>query len=193
MPDRIAIFIDGGYLDKVLQLEFNRAQINYPKLSGWMSQGIDILRTYYYNCLPYKNNPPTIDQSRQFSNAQSFFNRLNSFPKYEVREGKLEFRGIDRDTGKPIFQQKRVDIMLGVDMAMAATKHKVTHIGLLTGDSDFLPAVMAAKEEFVIVRLFHSNFYDATRRIDLRPHRELWGQVDERYVITQDVISSILR
>ncbi|MGQ9558712.1 MAG: NYN domain-containing protein [Desulfurispora sp.] len=114
-------------------------------------------------------------------------------PKYEVRAGKLEFRGIDRDTGRLILQQKRVDIMLGVDMVMLASKQKITHAAIVTGDSDFLPAIIAAKQEGVIVKLFHSNYKNAIENINLRPHRDLWEAADERYVISQDVINSILR
>lgn len=196
MTDRIAIFIDGGYLDKVLQLEFGKARIEYDLLSNWMAGCIDILRTYYYNCLPYQFNPPTEEQSRQFANAQSFHKKLNALPKYEVREGKLEFRGIDRETGKPILQQKRVDIMLGVDMVMLASKRMITHVAIFASDSDFLPAIIAAKQEGVIVRLYHSNYIckkEDNSRIDLRPHRDLWEKVDERIVITQDIINTILR
>lgn len=193
LPDRIAIFIDGGYLDKILQLEFNKAKIKYDELSNWMANGIDILRTYYYNCLPYQGNPPTQEQKDQFSNAQSFHTILNRLPRYEVREGKLEFRGIDRDTGRLILQQKRVDLMLGVDMAVSALKQKITHVAVLTGDSDFLPAIEAVKQEGVIVKLFHSALYNRAKSIDLRPHRDLWDKCDERIPITQQVISNILR
>ncbi|OPX84567.1 MAG: NYN domain protein [Pelotomaculum sp. PtaB.Bin104] len=192
MPDRIAIFVDGGYLDKILQREFSRAQINYSALSNWMANGIDILRTYYYNCLPFKKDPPTPEQSKQFANAQSFFSKLNSLPKYEVREGKLEFRGVDRDTGRMIFQQKRVDIMLGVDLTILASKHMITHAAIVTGDSDFLPAIVAAKQEGIMVKLFHS-IYNPTKEIDLRPHKDLWEKADERFIITQEVINKILR
>ena len=192
MPDRIAIFIDGGYLDKVLQLEFNRARIRYELLSEWMANGIDILRTYYYNCLPYKGNPPTPQQSSQFSNAQSFHNSLNRLSRYQVREEKLELRGTD-SAGKNIYQQKRVDLMLGIDVVMSALKHKITHAAILSGDSDFLPAVEIAKGEGVIIWLFHSACIDSTNCINLRPHSELWEFADERFIITQAIINSILR
>ncbi|MCL6634865.1 MAG: NYN domain-containing protein [Peptococcaceae bacterium] len=191
--DRIANFIDGGYLDKVLKLEFNLAPIDYSLLANWMANGIDILRTYYYNCLPYKNNPPSPEQAKRFSRKQSFFYSLQRMPKFDVREGKLEFRGIDRDTGNPIFQQKRVDILLGVDLALLASKNKITHAGILTSDSDFLPAIIAAKQEGVIIKLYHSTFKDQIRNIDLCPHKDLWDAADERIPITQSVIDSILR
>ncbi len=191
MSDRIAIFIDGGYLDKILQLEFNKARIDYEALSNWMANGIDILRTYYYNCLPYQGNPPTAEQSKQFSNAQAFHTRLNRFSKYEVREGKLEFRGINKITEKPIYQQKRVDLMLGVDMTRAALKQRITHAAILSGDSDFLPAIECVKQEGIIVILYHSNYRGDN--INLKPHVDLWEMVDERRCITQELINQILR
>jgi uncharacterized LabA/DUF88 family protein len=194
LPDsRIAVFIDGGYLDKILQLEFNRARIDYEALSRWMARDVDILRTYYYNCLPYKSNQPTQEQAQQYSNAQSFHSKLNRLPYYEVREGVLEFRGIDRDTGRPIYQQKRVDILLGVDMVKLASKGKITHAAILTGDSDFLPAVEAIKGEGVMLWLYHSVYCDPARGISLRPHRDLFDRADDRTAITQRVIDSILR
>ncbi|MGD0620926.1 MAG: NYN domain-containing protein [Thermacetogeniaceae bacterium] len=194
MPDtRIAMFIDGGYLDKLLQLQFNRARIDYEALSQWMARGNDILRTYYYNCLPYKGHTPTPEQERQYSNAQSFHAKLNMLPHYEVREGVLEFRGIDRDTGRPIYQQKRVDIKLGVDMVRLASKGRISHAAILTGDSDFLPAVEAVQTEGVILWLYHSTYFDLTRNIDCRPHGDLVAKADNRTTITQAVIDSILR
>ncbi len=49
---RIAIFIDGAYMDHTLRDEFSTARIDYQLLAEWMANGIDLLRTYYYNCLP---------------------------------------------------------------------------------------------------------------------------------------------
>jgi len=47
------------------------------------------LRTYYYHCLPYKSNSPTIEESQRFSQAQGFYRRLQRLPRFEVREGSL--------------------------------------------------------------------------------------------------------
>lgn len=59
---RIAIFIDGAYLDYTLRGEFGEARIAYEQLSARLALDIDILRTYYYNCLLYQSNPPTIEE-----------------------------------------------------------------------------------------------------------------------------------
>jgi uncharacterized LabA/DUF88 family protein len=63
----------------------------------------------------------------------------------------------------PIFVQKRVDNMIGVDMALLARKGKVTNVGLLTGDSDYIPSVEAVKREGVLVTLWHGSFSANTR------------------------------
>ena len=55
------------------------------------------------------------------------------------------------------FRQKQVDIMLAIDMIKLALKNKIQHIILITGDSDFVPAVQYVKEEGVMVHLRHAD------------------------------------
>ena len=42
---RVAISIDGAYLEKVLRNEFGFAQVDFAKLSELMARGREILRT----------------------------------------------------------------------------------------------------------------------------------------------------
>jgi len=51
MSDKAAVFIDGAYLDKVLQEEFNSPRIDYEKLAHWMTRGVPLFRSYYYHCI----------------------------------------------------------------------------------------------------------------------------------------------
>lgn len=182
---RVAIFIDGGYLDYVLRHEFGNARIDYEKFAAWMAGPNELLRTYYYHCLPFQSNPPTDDERRRFSQAQSFFSRLCRIPRFHVREGKLAFRGRDASTGQLIFEQKRVDLMLGLDMALLAAKHQVSDVVLFSGDSDLLPAVEAVKAEGVLFRLYHGTVQ--------RPHADLYAAADERTALSSDVVQSIFR
>lgn len=179
---RIASFIDGAYLDFMLKEEFDTARVDYQKLSDKMANGLDVLRTYYYHCLPYQSNPATLEERERFGKAQRFFTVLRRLPRYEIRLGKLAFRGFDGD-GKPIFEQKRVDILLGVDLALLAGKNQISHAALLAGDSDFLPAVSAAKQEGVLIWLYHGK----------NVHNDLWEEADERFRIDQAFIDEILR
>ncbi len=182
--DRVAIFIDGAYLDYGLRDEFGSARIDYGGLANHLAGGKEILRTYYYHCLPYQSDPPVTDEAEKFGRAQSFMAQLDRLPRFAVRLGKLAFRGL-RDDGRPIFVQKRVDIMLGVDLVLLGVKGQISTAVLLAGDSDFLPAVEIVRQEGVVVHLYHFTRHQA--------HRELWDSCDERTAISQDLIESIPR
>ena len=181
MANRVAIFIDGAYLDYLLKVEFGAVRIDYSALSERMAGESDILRTYYYHCPPYQGNPPTQDERERYSTQRRFFDTLDRLPRYMVRLGRLAYRGVD-DRGRPRYEQKRVDILLGVDLVQLAAKQNIQEAVLLAGDSDFIPAVTAAKSEGVVIKLFHGE----------RPHSDLWREADERTQITQSFIDSIL-
>ncbi len=178
---RVAIFIDGAYLEHVLKDEFNEARIDFQALSERMAGTSDILRTYYYHCPSYQSDPPTEEERIRYSGRRKFFDALDRLPRYKVRLGRLA-RRIDQ-RGRPRFEQKRVDILLGVDMVQLAAKQAIQEAVLVAGDSDFIPAVTAAQSEGVVLRLFHG----------MRPHNDLWQECDERTRLTDEFIESILR
>jgi uncharacterized LabA/DUF88 family protein len=177
--DKIAIFMEGGYISKLLIQNFSSISVDFVKLANWIADGMDILRVYYYDCLPYQSRPSTPDEQRMLSRKQQFFYNLNRLPKFEVREGRLEYRG-RTNTGVPIFQQKRVDIMLGVDLTRLAFKKVISHAAILSGDSDYIPAIQTAKDEGILIRLIHgpTGTY----------HDQLWDIVDERMEIRADIL-----
>lgn len=179
-----AIFVDGGYFDRVSR-DCGSPRIDFGKLATELAKPNDLLRTYYYHCLPYQSVPPTQEEIDRHLGKQRFFSALNRLNRFEVREGKLEFRGVDKDTLKPIFEQKRVDIYLGVDLVLLAVKNKIARAILITGDSDFLPAIRAAKNEGVLIHLYHGSGPQ-------QPHRDLWEEADDRTLITPDLLSNFL-
>ena len=182
MPDRTAVFMDGAYLDQVVSESSLRIRIDYSKLVSYLTTSLDLFRSYYYHCPPYQGNRPTDDEKRRYAAARQFHNMLESLPRFTVRLGRLEYRG-NRDDGSPIFQQKRVDILLGVDLTLLAAKGQIQRAILLAGDSDFIPAVEVAKNEGVLVSLYHGNSY----------HRDLWQLADERVLIDQAMLDSVKR
>lgn len=181
MPGRTAIFIDGAYLDHVLKDEFQHVRIDFAKLSARMAGDAQVLRTYYYHCPPYQSTPPTEDERQRYSERRRFYAALDRLPRYMVRLGRLARRSAPGEA--PRFEQKRVDILLGVDLVLLAAKGQIQEAIILAGDSDFIPALEVARQEGVLVRLFHG----ASR------HNELWEEADERVRITQDFIDSVLR
>ena len=179
---RVAIFIDGAYLEYGFKQEFSLPRIDFGRFASKVAGDNEILRTYYYHCLPYQSNPPTTEESQLFGKRQAFYSRLSRIPRFEVKLGKLALRGSYAD-GRPILIQKRVDIMLGVDLVLLSAKRQIVTAILVAGDSDFLPAVKIAKDEGVLVHLFH---FAVTP-----PHRELWDACDERTIIDRRLIDSV--
>jgi uncharacterized LabA/DUF88 family protein len=182
-----AVYLDAGYIEKVLMHEHPGQRIDYDLLVKEMAGGDDLLRAHYYNCLPYQSNPPDQDEVERFEKKRRFIDALEMLPRFTVRLGRLALMGVGGD-GRKIFQQKRVDLMLGVDMALLAAKGKITTVALFTGDSDTIPAVEAVKQEGVVVKLWHGALRGAQS-----PSRDLYRLCDERYEFGRDVVERIRR
>lgn len=177
-----AVFIDGAYLEKVLFHDHGKPRIDFRLLVDLMVEGDELLRAYYYHCLPYRSSPPTPAEEARYAGRRRFIDALRHLPRFEVRLGKLAFRGVGSD-GRPMFQQKRVDLMLGVDMALLAGKNRIAKMALVSGDSDFTPAVEAVKNEGVLTTLWHGS-----QAGDTRPSRELVRACDEGRELTAEII-----
>ena len=182
--NQVAFFIDGAYLGQVLKVQFKSPRIDFSSFGREVCRMVDpaatLFRTYYYNCLPYQANPPTPAEQQRFSAMQSFLNALNRLPRFEVRQGKLAYRGLDQN-GRPIFVQKMVDVLLSIDLVQLCLKGRITDIVIVAGDSDFIPALEVAKQEGVTIWLLHGPNY----------HEALWNIADERVLITGDLIDRI--
>lgn len=193
---RLAIFIDGGYLDALARDEFN-VWVDYQKFTEQITatvaskttEPVDTLRTLYYHCLPYQSNPPTKDEAWRYGQKHRLFDRLRRLPRYEVREGRLMYRGVRAD-GTPIFQQKRVDLLLGLDFALLAGKNQITHAAIVTGDSDLVPAIDVARTEGVQVWLFHGPQQSKVDGSSTYAS-ELWLRADERVELDQDFMNRV--
>ncbi len=195
---RLAIFIDGGYLTALAEKEFT-IWMDFEKLPGEIlkivtaktPEPLDLLRTYYYDCLPYQSNPSTASEAERFAKARKFHDFIGRLPRFIVREGRLKFKGLDANK-EPIFQQKRVDLMLGLDIALLSAKHQVSHIAIVAGDSDLIPAFDVARNESISVWLFHGP---RTSKIDGASTyaSELWAAADERHEIDMGFMKNIER
>lgn len=194
---RLAIFIDGGYLDALAEKEF-RLRIDLELLARRIvadvgaktPEPVDLLRAFYYHCPPYQGNPPTEEERRRYAARRSFFDAVKRIPRFDVREGRLEYRGQDA-SGRKVFAQKRVDLMLGLDFALLSSKRQITHVALLAGDSDFIPAFDVAKAEGVSAWLFHGPRVSENRTSTY--HLDLWMAADERVEIDREFMESIRR
>ena len=176
---QVANFIDGGYLDAIMRDEFDNLPVDYAKLANYMSNGRNILRTCYYHCPPYNDHSAHSEAlTKKFA---EFTSGLSNLTNFELRLGRLERRGFNAQR-KPIYMQKRVDVLFALDLAKLAMKNKISHAVLLTGDSDMIPAVEIAKAEGVNVALIYGKSNP--------PHQELFALCDLRVELTWDVVNT---
>ena len=152
---RAAVFIDGAYLQKQIQLA--KVEVDYPNLADYLlapvrkNVAIDLLRCYFYHCPPWMSSNPTEDEKRRMSVHQEFCQKLEEINRWQMRLGKLERR---RDGEREYFEQKRLDVLLSCDLVRHAAAGHIQHAILVAGDSDFIPAVSAVKESGVTVTLW---------------------------------------
>ena len=189
MPDYAAVFLDGGYLDKVLE-GFGFPPIDYQAFSDEICRRSDDFtrfRTYYYHAPPFQGSSPTPEDRTRYANKMRFFNRLKYLDRFEVRLGKLELRRCP-NCGDARPRQKRVDSKLAIDLVRIAAKNQVKKAILVAGDSDHAPAVEVAKEESALVALWHLPGNAKTVA-----HGELLQLCDERFEITDELLKSVRR
>jgi len=180
---RAVVLIDNGYLSAILRDEFNETRIDYLKLSEVICTDYSRLRTYIYDCLPYQSNPPTPEQQTLYAGKVKFFNALSKLPSFEPRFGKQRPRAGG-------FVQKGVDVLLAVDLVRLSSKGQIQKAFLIAGDGDYVPAVKAAKDDGVSVKLYHSGVFQTTLDGHTIPKysNELWQICDEREIISSTLI-----
>jgi uncharacterized LabA/DUF88 family protein len=175
MNNRVAVFIDNGYLSKVLP---DGKKIDFLKFCDKVCEGKERLRTYFYDCKPFVSEPTTPEERVKTSNYNKFAGKVEALPRFQMRYGKL------RKNRDGTFEQKRVDILLAVELVRLSWSGQIGHAVIVTGDSDFVPAIEAAKDAGVITRLYYSR---------TAVHDELLSAVDERCEMDAAFVESVKR
>lgn len=186
--ERAAVLIDGGYFEKV-RLSFKKPEIDIIKFCDNICKPCERFRTYYYDALPWIGEPPDNKDLERRQTKQGFLDSLNLLHRVEVRLGEVQRKEIKCTKGPNHieFMQKLVDVLLSVDMVWLSWGDYVEKIILVSGDRDFLPAVEAAREAGMILKLVYANPPHAY------VHTNLLMACDERQVIDQDLIDESLK
>ncbi|RED28004.1 NYN domain-containing protein [Rhodopseudomonas thermotolerans] len=118
-------------------------------------EGESLLRVLYYDCPPFNGEVklPVSGNPYTFAGSDKWLRDLAAKDLFAVRRGVLKFRGYkpkkvpvatqaltDEDFA-PDFEQKGVDMRIGLDMANFAADRTVDRIILVTGDTDCVPAM----------------------------------------------------
>ncbi len=197
---RYAILIDGGFIKKKLgsQEQPLTAKVVSEFLKSLRSHEAlktnTLHRVYWYDAPPLTDkirkplNGGTLDLGRSaLAEANTaLFASLRNEPYFSLRSGEVVHRGwkvkadvlpenqaearITADDIVPNIQQKGVDMRLGLDIASLTLKSHADIIVLVTGDSDFVPALKFARREgaqIFLVPLGHHLRPEMTEHSDL--------------------------
>lgn len=182
MTKKIAVLIDGGYLEKIFKDKCSTKEnprhfqpddvIKIAKKVPIEGEE-EIFRIYFYNAPPFKEvliNPLSgkiEDHSKSFlcTVMERFHRELSEKEFVALRLGNCRHAGwtlpdeviegirtgavtgVDKLSLKPKFQQKAVDMKIGLDVALLAIKKVVDRVALITADNDFIPAMKFARKE----------------------------------------------
>lgn len=184
------LLIDGGYLD-FLQRSYGSPRIDYGEMAKSICKhfGYNLLRCVYFNCLPYLSSSPSPEEQEAHRKKDGFYQRLQSLERFEVKLGRLAYRGFDQTTGKPVLEQKQVDVLLAIEMVYAAARRSVDSIILLSGDGDFLPAAKLVKREGLTFALVHGPRSGP----QLTVQENLWEAADLRLTLDMAFLDGVKR
>ncbi|SFV52904.1 hypothetical protein MNB_SUP05-5-786 [hydrothermal vent metagenome] len=154
---KVVLLIDAGYLQTIIkseQYECNVQTITKIAHACYSEKTEELSKILYYDCDSF--NP--IDEATgkpykylKFNKEQKFDKQENKLIKqlakedlFAIRLGILKFDGWNGN--KPKFRQKGVDMRIGLDIAHISHQGKVDRIILITGDTDFIPAMKYARK-----------------------------------------------
>jgi uncharacterized LabA/DUF88 family protein len=133
--------------------------------------GLSLHRLYWYDAQPLESSARRplrggrvdFKSTRQALSSKALLRDLCALPNISIRRGELVFRGwrvrhgrlSDREQSvtlaasdlEPNIQQKGVDMRIGLDIASLTMKRHADVIVLVSGDSDFVPAMKFARRE----------------------------------------------
>lgn len=178
---KAAYLVDGGFFIQKYKQEFKRhptaqeIKTFIEKLHTLHSASAEIFRIYYYDCPPADQEIETaisktkiqLKSQPAYLPKRRYLSDLKNMHFFAVREGVLKFDGWEQkpkvktptkdDDFKMKFRQKGVDMKIGLDISWLSMGKIVDRIMLVTGDSDFVPAMKFARRQGIQVFLATLN------------------------------------
>jgi uncharacterized LabA/DUF88 family protein len=159
---KVALLIDGGHLRSTAGSANYVYDANF--IDDFARNCCDekqetLIRILYYDCPQYRGYQrlPVSGTMKSFAAADEWMEDLASRELFAVRRGTLAFRGwVPRKTPiaghtltdedfKPNFEQKGVDMRIGLDIAVICKERRIDRILLVSADSDLIPAMKYAR------------------------------------------------
>lgn len=145
------LFIDGGCTRATLQDISDRyphqgtLRLDYYKLTHRYN------KVFYYDALPAKKQDETLSQCEERIEPQRrFLDDLSAVDRFHVYEGDMR-----RSRTRRSNEQKKIDVMIAVDMLTHSFRRNMHRATLLTSDLDFKPLLDALVHEGMFVTLWY--------------------------------------
>lgn len=145
------LFIDGACLRTTIS-EIEKTYTSGRALTvdfGRLTERFD--KVFYYDALPSKHDSENDDQfNTRLEQAKSFHDKLAGLDSFHVYEGDTR-----RSPSLRKQEQKKVDIMIAVDMLTHSFRRNMERATLLASDVDFKPLLDALVSEGMFVTLWY--------------------------------------
>jgi uncharacterized LabA/DUF88 family protein len=144
------LFLDGGCLRARVR-SFSDSYCDGEELQiNWWPPSRGFTKVFYYDALPCQRpNQPHEDFQTELASFEALHAKLATFDRFRVNEGDTRYR---RGRGR---EQKKVDVMIAVDMMIHTIRRNMSKATLLAGDADFAPLLNALSNEGMFVTLVH--------------------------------------
>lgn len=158
---KVSVLIDGGHTRVLARKAGYRYDPDYIEKIAHACVVSDEtpLRFLYYDCAPFagKVRLPVSGGEHEFTGSDAWLRSLAGKNLSAVRRGVLKFRGFKPKSvpidNKPLtdndfypdFEQKGVDMRIGLDIANHASTRSVDRVVLVSADTDCLPAMKHAR------------------------------------------------
>lgn len=192
---KVAILMDGGctrVLVRKAKKKYHPDYIETLARAAILPNEEDIVRILYYDCPPFNGHVklPVSGDTKHFDDSGAWLDDLAQRDLFAVRRGILKFRGfvprkvpvaretLTDDDFEPRFEQKGVDMRIGLDIATYADNRSVDRFVIFTADTDCIPAFKHARKlglQIVLVYLLPDGHLvgelrqhaDYVRRVEL--------------------------
>ncbi len=135
--ERVMMFIDGSNLYHSLKGFFKRTDIDIGKFCQKLLGRRRLIRIYYDNARVGRQEEP-----ERYRDQQAFFDSVSAIPYCELRLGRLVYSNWPNS---PPYE-KGVDVQLTTDLLTHAFKNNYDVSVLIAGDTDFVGALQAVKD-----------------------------------------------